>query len=172
MVKILASILIIFSCSAFGFIKASEIYGRIKFLDNVKRMFTHLRGEINYAKTPMMEAFYSIAQKEEGILRDFCIGLADEIGKMEGKSFSDIWMEITDRNLSKSPMDKSDLEEFRSIGDKLGFQDYEMQIAVVDIELEYLEEKINNLKVEVFQKQKVYRALGVFSGLMITILLI
>ena len=91
---------------------------------------------------------------------------------MEGKSFRDIWIEITDISLTKSPMDKSDLEEFRAIGDKLGFQDYEMQLAVVDIELEYLEEKINNLKVEVFQKQKVYRALGVFSGLMITILLI
>ena len=58
------------------------------------------------------------------------------------------------------------------IGNRLGFQDYEMQLSAIDIEVQYLDEKISDLKAVIEQKQKIYRALGIFSGLMITILFI
>ena len=47
-----------------------------------------------------------------------------------------------------------------------------MQLSAIDIEVQYLDEKISDLKAVIEQKQKIYRALGIFSGLMITILFI
>lgn len=172
MVKIIAALLIIFSCSGFGFVKASEIYEQITFLEKLKRLLIHLRSEINYAKAPMMDAFYSVSQKENGILKEFCVELAEEINRMEGIDFREMWRTLVVKKLKSSPMDKRDLEQFKSIGDKLGYQDYEMQLATIDMETAALDERITSLKEVVVQKQKIYRALGIFTGFIITIIFI
>ena len=172
MIKIFAGIIVIISCSGFGFVMASEIYARIKYLEKLKKLLIHLRSEINYAKTPLSQAFYSIADRQEGVLKEFCLDMADKLEELSGHMLGELWILSVDSKIKNVPLKLCDIDEFKMIGNRLGFQDYEMQLSAIDIEVQYLDEKISDLKTVIEQKQKIYRALGIFSGLMITILFI
>ena len=98
--------------------------------------------------------------------------MADKLEELSGHMLGELWILSVDSKIKNVPLKLCDIDEFKMIGNRLGFQDYEMQLSAIDIEVQYLDEKISDLKAVIEQKQKIYRALGIFSGLMITILFI
>lgn len=170
MYKIFGAILIITACSGFGFSKAMELRKRVVMLEELKKMFVHLRGEISYAKNPFMEAFNNMTDKEYGKLGDFCVYMARQLDVPDGRTFYEKWCMGIDGNLRGAGFLDEDINDLKKAGERLGYLDYNMQLATIDMEVEQLEMKIARLSEEILPKQKVYRCVGVFCGLMLTIL--
>lgn len=171
LIKIAGAFLVIVSCSGFGFLKALELNKRIVALQNIRKMFVHLRGEISYAKNPFMEAFFNMKDKQNKELSLFCDYMYKQINTYDGKSFHEKWSTGIDKYVSKTGLVSEDIINLKKMGEQLGYLDYNMQLATIDLEMENLENKINTLREESLQKKKVYQCVGVFFGLMLTIIL-
>lgn len=172
MIKIIGAVFVIAACGGFGFLKAKDLQNRITALQDIRRMFIHLRGEISYARNPFMEAFENMSGKEPEELSSFCSYMAEQISTPDGKSFYEKWCVGIDRHMLKMGIADEDVINLKKMGEQLGYLDYEMQLATIDLEKEQLENKINSLKQDIIQKKKVYRCVGIFFGLLLTIIFI
>ena len=172
MLRIIGACLIIVSCSALGFMKAMEYKKRINMLEELKRMFMHLRGEISFAKNPFMEAFENMTEKEHGIMGELCELMSIQLKLADGKTFYEKWCMCIDEVLKGTAFDTQDITDLKKVGKRLGYLDYNMQLSTIDLEIEHLDEIISYLNTDIQPKQKVCKCVGVFMGLMITIILL
>ena len=86
--------------------------------------------------------------------------------------FSDIWKNEVDDLAKNMQISVSDQDDLKSFGEQLGYADRQMQERVLMFYLEQLEESIAGLKTEVAVQGKLYRSLGIASGIFVAILLI
>jgi len=170
LLKIIGAIFVIAACSGLGFVKALDLQKRIIALQDIKRMLVHLRGEISYARNPFMEAFDSMRHKESGALNKFCKYMSEQLDIADGKTFCEKWSCAIDKYLLKIGLAGEDIGMLKKMGEQLGYLDYNMQLATIDLEMEQLENKIGILREDIIQKKKVYQCVGVFFGLMLTII--
>ena len=61
MLKIVGGLLGVLSTTVFGFLKGKEYSDRVKELQYMKKLILMLKGEVEYARTPLSEAFFHIS---------------------------------------------------------------------------------------------------------------
>jgi stage III sporulation protein AB len=172
MLKTAGSLLIILASTGIGFRLGNDMVQRIAELREIKKTILMLRGEIKYSGTNLPEAFFNIGRRMEGALKEFLLQVGQELKKMEGRSFQDIWKEKTEECLKDTRLKKQDIDLLKGLGENLGYLDKEMQIGTIDLYIEQLEGEIQNLTENVQTKTRLYRCLGIMGGLFITILII
>ena len=131
-----------------------------------------LRGEIKYTKTPLPEAFASIAVRIKEPFGSFLEQTAEQMGSMEGQSFGELWQKQIKQWLSDTHLKKGDKEQLGGLGEVLGYLDLEMQLSSIDLYLEQLELSIREAQDAAQTKQKLYQSLGVAGGIFLVILLV
>lgn len=172
MVKIIGAALVIIACGAMGMVKSQEIKQRQKELFLVKRMLLLLRGEIKYARTPLPEAFLNIGRRMGGELGGFLSGVGEQLEKQEGRPFCDVWKQAVEKRLCRTRLNKEDKEQLKRMGENLGYLDVEMQMNIIELQLEQVETQLEHLEKSIAGKTRVYNCVGIFSGLLIAILLL
>lgn len=164
------AILILGSSIMWGVYMAAKNYFRLKDLREMKRAFAILISEIDYGQSPLSEAALNIAAKcaepVQSIFKEFGTGL---LGKVEVFT---LWSSSIDKAKEKSYFTSEDLEIFKSFGKTLGYLDREMQIRNIEMQLDYINEKILDLEKIKDKSRKMYLSLGALGGLMTIILLI
>ena len=91
MLKGIGALLILASAAGIGASFSSDLKGRCMELRLLKQMIYMLRGEIKYTKTPLPEAFASIAVRIKEPFGSFLEQTAEQMGSMEGQSFGELW---------------------------------------------------------------------------------
>jgi len=171
--KILGSILIITGTIAWGYIKCTNARDRIVQLNIIKKVMIMLRGEIKYAGTALPDALESISNRIAMIFaKDFFMNVSKELNEMSEKTFKTIWYENANMYLKNSALITSDLEQFKNLGDNLGYLDKDMHLNTIDLYLEHLNMDINLANDEIAQKCRVYKCVSVAAGVFITIIII
>lgn len=171
MVRLTALLLLVALCAFWGFWKAAELGTRIRRLEEVRRSLVTLRGEIHYARTPLPEALEGLSRGREDALGSFYNRVSRALFSPDGKGLGELWREAAG-SLATWGMAKPDLSWFERLGERLCHPDGEMQERSLDLELSALEERLRQLREALSPKQRVYRAVGVFAGLMAGILLL
>ena len=102
----------------------------------------------------------------------FLAGVAEELGRADGRIFGDIWREQIKNSLSSSHLTRTDRNQLETLGEVLGYLDLEMQLSSIDLYLEQLEISIREAESSIGAKQKLYQSLGIAGGIFLVILLI
>lgn len=170
LIQISGAVMILGSSLMWGVYMASKPYFRLKDLREMKRAFAVLISEIDYGQSPLQEAAQNIASKSAipaaGIFKHLSAGL---LGKAD---VWELWNEAIESSKRDSYFSAEDLEIFKSFGKTLGYLDREMQVRNIDMQIDYINQKTEELEKIREKSRKMYLSLGVLGGLMAVILLI
>lgn len=170
--KCIGAALVVVGCVGAGFFKSAEVTGRIEELKEMHRLMLLLRGEIGYLAQPMPEAMAKAAGRCRGKYRLFFEDMEHQLYEKSGESFAEIWRHCVDKYFSGGSMKDEDLKLLCNIGENMGFMDKQTQVSALDLYMENLKISIQYLTETAAAKQRVYKCVGAFSGLLAVILLI
>jgi len=134
---------------------------RAKDLLEFKKSLILLKSQIDYAIYTLPQAFSHIAQRVAPPLDNFYRRLAEA-----PDGWSDEILQL------KSNLHKDDLVNISLLGASLGQGDADVQINSIDMVLATIDDTLGQLTVKNKTDTKMYRSLGVVSGLLITIALL
>ncbi len=172
LVKIIGSILVIFSTSFLGYLLSWEKIRRLEQLKELKKSIYLLKGDIQYGFTPLPEAFANMGKKCSPAFSTFFARVASDLKEFQGQSFYGIWKKRIGEELKETALSKGDKEKLMGLGETLGYLDQEMQLSTIKLYLENLEEEISTETKSQKEKIKLCQVLGVLSGIFITIVMI
>lgn len=172
MLKIIGTVLVVFSCAALGYGKSIKISRRLFLLREIEKTLLLLMGEITYRKEALPEAMLRVSDKVQKPLCDFLKETSMMAQKYQGERFACIFKENAMRYLKDSDLTQKELEEFVQLGEYLGYLDTDMQKNTSQWYLQQLKTEIDILAGEIPVKKKLYQSLGVLSGIFLAILLL
>lgn len=170
-VRLFGGILIVLSTTLAGF-RMGEVYrARIGDLYTLKKMVQLFDGEIRYGNALLEEVFVSAGRRLSAPFGLFLTKTGEVLSGLPGSLLGDIWEKEVRESLKRTFLTEKDREELILFGRQLGHLDIQMQQKVL---LQYetvLDREIEKLQSEAAKKQRLYRTLGVLSGLFVFILL-
>lgn len=170
--KILGAVLVTAACTGAGASAVYRLKERKKLLETLKRMVSHLRGEILYANAPLPSAFYRTGRRGGGKAAELFISVAEEMERETGDSFETIWERLVEQLFKTSDLSPLDQEQLLKFGANLGYLDRDMQEKTIQFYLEDLELAITHLRKEEPDKSRLYLGMGILTGLFLTVVLI
>lgn len=170
--KLLGAVLVIAAGAGLGADAAGSFRRRLKLLEKLKLMVTHLKGEILYANAPLPEAFERTGRRSPGPAGTLFTEVAAELKRETGERFEVIWRRKAEEFVKKSVLSKKEREQLLQFGEHLGYLDREMQEKTLLFYMEDLEEAIAALRQQEPEKCRLFMSLGVLSGLFLAVILV
>mgnify|MGYP005795278025 FL=1 len=170
--RLLGAFLVVVSCTGLGVGAAARLKERRRLLETMKRMVSHLKGEILYANAALPAALSRTGKRGEGVLAEFFCAVADCLESGEGETFAQVWSREAKRVLRRCPLSAAGREALLSFGKNLGYLDREMQEKTIQFYLEELDLEIARLRGEEPEKSRLFFSMGILSGLFLTVILL
>ncbi|MCL2753006.1 MAG: stage III sporulation protein AB [Defluviitaleaceae bacterium] len=167
--QIAGGVIIITATTLLGLHFGSMGAKRTKDLMEMKKSLIMLKSQIDFAVYTMPQAFLHIANKTEQPISDFYAGLANKLEN--GISVEVAWQESVD-DFYKSHLHKEDTQNIAMLGTTLGAMDAGVQISSIDMLITTIDDTLAKLNTQNPKDAKMYRGLGIISGLLITIVLL
>ncbi len=171
MLKIIGAIMICTGCTALGFAIGDAYIKHYKELIYLKKVFVMIKGEIRYNCGMLSEVFLNVSSKVKEPYKEAFILLSEQLEERDDKSFDVMWNNIFIEKLRTSSLWSDDLSGLIELGESMGYLDKQMQLNSIDLFINNLENEIKEIYVKLEGNTKLYRALGVLGGLLITILI-
>lgn len=165
--KIILYILIIATSSSVGIMLSQKYINRVDELKTFKSALNMLKTKIRYTYAPLTEIFTDISKSIRGnisiLFQNACLQIELQ-GATEGFCAA---IEMTNLNVSKE-----DKQVMKNLSKLLGKTDVEGQINEIELTESFLETQIEKAENEREKNAKLYKTLGVISGIGIVIILI
>ena len=111
--KWIGAALILFASWGLGCWLALRWKGRLRALEELRRMVYFLKGEITYGHAALDEAMLRVGKREGGALGQIFAQAAEEIAGRGGESLDEIWERAVERGKKElGVQDKEDWEQF------------------------------------------------------------
>jgi stage III sporulation protein AB len=172
MVKIIGCILIIGATSMAGICAAfreDEMYNEIKY---VRQLLYILQSEIQYSRTYLAEAFSNISGFVKSPYNVWLRQLHFRLERKNDGSMNKMWKETIDEYLIDVRLPNKQKEQLKELGVCLGCADISVQMKYMELLGNQLELAMEEMREELQMKKKLYRCIGIASGLFIAILLV
>jgi len=168
--QILGGIIICTATTLLGLHLGGAGARRTKDLLEFKKTLILLKSQINFAIYTLPQAFHHISQRAAPPFDQFYTDLANELetGQMEAQA---AWTTAVDK-LKQSSLSKEDLANLQMLGASLGHMDAVVQINSIDMIITGIDDSLQQLLTQNPKNAKMYRGLGIVSGLLITIVLL
>lgn len=166
MQKVIGSIIVVTTCTVLGFEKSRELQLHLKELEELKKVFTLFRSEMQYTKATFSELFMKISKKLDGMYRCWFEELAKVLEHCDKGTFQEIWANLIEKHYDESKLTKEELESLIQIGNSLGY------LETIDLYLEQLEISIQGTREELKNKKKLYQSMGIMCGIFLVIVLL
>ena len=170
-IKLIGGVMVIISCSMIGFLVAETYKYRPKTLRNLQVALSMLETEINYGHSPLPKAFRSIGNKCEKDVAELFFMTAKNVSSREGFTAGEAWEKALKDFYNSSHITETDYEILMAFGKYLGSTDKEDQIKNIKLTLTNLKQQEMVSIEEKQRNEKMWKYLGVLSGLMIFLLL-
>jgi stage III sporulation protein AB len=169
--KLVGSVMVVVSCSMIGFTIAGNYKYRPKALRNLQVALSMLETEINYGHSPLPEALRSISKKSEKDVAELFIMAAKNLSSRNGLTAGEAWEKSLKDFYNNSYITYNDYEILMAFGKYLGSTDKQDQIKNIKLTLSNLrQQEITSIE-EKQKNEKLWKYLGILSGLMIFLLL-
>lgn len=165
--KLLIAGLIVGICTAIGIIKSKKYESREYILREAIMLFRGLKSEINYTLTPIPNAIESVRQNMKTSLKDVMGAVSFELLQYNTKGEN-----ITSEIARLQELSPYDIQIISSGIISLGKTDVEGQINVLNMTCETLETQLNDSIEAKKKNSKLYKTVGLATGLMIAIVFI
>lgn len=173
MIKIVGMVLIVLSTSAIGKKMSDNLSYRIRDLEELKKLIIMLRGEVMYNVASVSEGLRRIKSKSSNLYEDMIDKVIEELSEHNGKKFADIWREgVCELNKASHSFVKEDMDRLIGFGNDFGSPHKEIQLKSFDMYIDELENTINDARKKNTDNSKMYKSLGVLSGIVIVILIV
>lgn len=165
--KTILYILIIATSSGLGIMLSQKYIKRVDELKAFKSALNMLKTKIRYTYAPLTDIFTDISKSLRGNISVLFQNAHEQIeiqGATEGFCAA---IEMTNLNVSKE-----DKQVMKNLSKLLGKTDAEGQINEIELTESFLETQIERAEIEREKNAKLYKTLGVISGVGIVIILI
>lgn len=168
--KIIGSVILIGSTSLIGFSLAADCSKRPRILREIQALLQMLENEISYLSNLLSDAFRRIVENSRVDAAVLFKAAADHL-EASRVTADEAWEKAVEDNFSKLSLNKEDKAILISFGRMLGNSDLDGQLN--NIKLMSSQLKLQEAKAEEMKKknERMFRSLGVLSGLAITIIL-
>lgn len=170
-VKLIGSMIVFLSCTAAGMFLASRDKFRADELREMKRGLMLLKSEIDYSSRPLYEALIDISERLEGAVSEIFEDSGRLLKSRKVSSASEAWERTLKDRKSRTFFKKNDMEAFTSFGHNLGGNDRKCQLANIDMAVEYIDMKSDELMKKYSKDGRLFRSAGVLCGILIVVVL-
>lgn len=168
--RLLGGIMVVISSSIIGFIIANSYHERPVILKKLQIALSMLETEMSYGHTPLPQALENVGGKcGTKISKLFFITRHNLISKKY--TASEAWEEALDEICEECNLLDVDLSILTTFGKYLGSTNREDQIKNIKLTISNLRQQEAVALEEKQQNEKLWRYLGVLSGIMIFLLL-
>lgn len=149
-----------------------ELRNYLEELIHFRRIIEQIKGELQYAGTPLAEIFHRIAKREKAPYGNWLMELALRCQSTEGKRFSELWTETVEKDLTELKWRGKLNPLVREPGELLEIADRGSVIRLLEYHLRRMDEEIARRSAEAAEKKRLGSWLGAAAGLFLVILLI
>ena len=166
-------IIIVFGISAFiGYLLANKYSERVKEINDVLLALDIFETKIKYTYDSLSTVFSFIADNlKTKVFRIFYIS-GEEIKENKNDSAGDIFKEVVEEEKIFLSLKRDDIEILKELGVSLGQTDLEGQLKNIRLVRTSFENQLKGAQEEKLKNYKMYRNLGVLTGLVIIIILL
>lgn len=171
LIKIVILALIMILTTKIGIEKASTYTVRLEELNKFKESLCFLKTKIEFTYEPLNEIFKEISslvyENKENIYKELT---SKSIYDESDNSLFLSWQNATKTILNS--VKNEDLIIIRNFGKLLGKTDKQGQISEIELTKSLIEKQIKNAEEEKIKNEKLYKSMGIVTGLGICIILI
>lgn len=164
--KFIISILIVCICTYLGICKAKSYEIRERELKKIRSSLAFFKSKIEFTYEPIQEVFNQIS-KSVYLHKDNIF--LKTVENMKSLDVNTSWNKSVEENNNFNNEDKEVLKMF---GKLLGKTDKSGQLSEIEITQEFIEKQIEKAEQEKNKNSKLYKTLGITSGIGIVIILI
>lgn len=166
-IKFIIYILIFCLCTYIGFLISKQYKNRVTELNELKIALNILKTKIRFTNETLKDIFDDIAKNSKGNVSNFF----KEISlKLKCNTAQYAWETSLDNSFLR--LKDEDRQALKSMGKLLGKTDLEGQLKEIELTENFLETQIIDAKNEREKNEKLYKTLGMASGLGIVIILL
>ena len=127
------------------------------------------KAKIKFTAQSIQEIFEQIYQDNQD-----CIGkiFKDAIAFMQEETGGKSWEVAVENSINNTSLQKEDIDVLKSLGKMLGNTDLEGQVSQIDLTINLLKEQIKQATEEKNKNSKLYKTLGIATGLTMAIILV
>ncbi len=166
MLKLIGSIFIISATTGIGFSKSKELQSHLNTLEELKKLFSLLRSELQYTHAPFAEVFSKISTKTSTTYQEWMSHLSQRLKNKTRGSFWEIWCLSITEDLIETNLKADELEELKNVGKNMEY------IESLELYIEQLEYRIKNTREVYRSKRKLCQSMGIMGGIFLVILLL
>lgn len=172
LIKLIFSFLIFTTCTAIGYFHGQKFDSRLQSLIYLEQCIKILETEIIYGLTPLPEALTNVSLKGKSKVAYLFEEIRKDLISMKRDHIFHSFQSIETELYENLHLEKEDVEVFWGLGKVLGTSDTIDQQKNFKLALKQMEGLISEAKSEKNKNEKLYRSLGVITGIGIIILLI
>ncbi|MCR4430724.1 MAG: stage III sporulation protein SpoIIIAB [Tepidanaerobacteraceae bacterium] len=169
--KFSGGLMVIISCSMIGFIIAGYYQKRLQILKSLQATISMLETEINYGHSPLPEALRNIVQKGDKEVSKLFLNTMKYISDGSGYTADEAWEKALKGFIFDSNLNNEDIKILTNFGKYLGATDLQDQIKNIKMTLTRLHQQETAAVEEKQKNEKMWKYLGVLSGIMVFLLL-
>lgn len=158
--------LIFASSTLAGIVIAKSYKNRVIDLEEMKNALNMLETKMRFTYEPIPEIFKEISQNMKSSVSNIFIQAANN---MKDQTAGIAWSVALDS--SQTNMKEEDITVLKRLNKLLGKTDIEGQISEIELTNHFLEKQIEKAREEQEKNEKLYKTLGMITGLAIVIVL-
>lgn len=172
MLKLIGSILVIASTSLAGFYYSKTFLERLKQIREMQYALTMLESEIIYSSSPLTEALNYIAKRSSSPLKEFFSKFSEKLKNKEVEGILEGFRLTLNEFKTELKFQKDEIDSISSFLKSLESSDLEGQKKSFNITIKKLNDFEKRAHEIMIKNEKLYKYLGVCSGLLVVIILI
>lgn len=164
--KIVIYIAIFASSSYVGILFSRKYSNRVNELKDFKNAFNIFKTKLRYTYAPLNEIFMDISKSIKGIVGETFLDICNSMKIQDATESFNSAIDTTNLNLTVE-----DKETIKNLSKLLGKTDIEGQLSQIDLCISFLNVQIEKAEREKEKNEKLYKTLGIITGLGIIIVL-
>ena len=140
--------MVILAGSGWGMLQAAKIEECYRQMRYLRKLIFRIRSEVRYSRRVLPEAFLSVGSEAQEPYKMWLLSLYERLENRQGTSLAGIWEEETRTHLPVIGIPQDMLESLIRLGGELGTIDIEMQVRTLDLYLEQMEQKMEDMRTE------------------------
>ncbi len=171
-IKILGSIIVVFSSTLFALSFLFKEKYRMDELEEMKQALQMLKSNLTYSNMPLFEAMKEISSVMGKNLSKFFCTVSNKLELRNGKTAFEIWEDTIHEMCKDFYLTSEDLSTFISFGKSLGSIDIRLHQESIQSAIDYIDYTVLTLKDKRKKDLKMCRSLGLLGGVLIVVILL
>lgn len=152
-----------------GNLYSKKYSDRLKELEKVNSILNVFKAKIKFTCLTIQEIFNQIYEENKDNIGEI-FKIASNY--MHEENCQGAWKKALEEAKEKTNLNEEDIRALKTLGKMLGNTDVEGQVSQIELTEQVLTERIENAKIEKNKNSKLYKTLGITTGLTIAVILI